>query len=182
MTTKRWMPALAVALFCQLGATHVLAQSKEILDSGAANAMTQFIQLDPRHQALKDAATGMLIFPMIIKGGVALANEYGQGVLKVDGANAGYFSLTAASVGVTAGMASHSEIIFFMTRAALESFLHSKGWSLEADAGIAVTSKGAAEDFDSNELKKPVLVYVFNERGLMADLSLQGSKINRIEK
>jgi lipid-binding SYLF domain-containing protein len=69
-----------------------------------------------------------------------------------------------------------------MTRAALESFLRSKGWSLEADAGIAVTSKGAAEDFDSHELKKPVLVYVFNERGLMADLSLQGSKINRIDK
>lgn len=182
MNTKRWKLVLAVALSCQMSAPLALAQAKEVIESGATAALKQFDQLDPRHSGLEEQAAGMLIFPVIIKGGVALANEYGQGVLKVNGTTGGYFSLTAASVGVTAGMASHSEIIFFMTQSSLEAFLRSKGWSLEADAGIAITSKGAAEDFDSHELRKPILVYVFNERGLMADLSLQGSKITRIEK
>lgn len=118
-----------------------MAQTKDYLDSSTVDTLRQFDLLDAHHKDLEEKAAGVLIFPTVTKGGVALANEYGQGVLKVNGIAKGYYSLAGASVGITAGMASHSEVILFMTPAALGAFLRSKGWSLGAEAGVAVTYK-----------------------------------------
>jgi lipid-binding SYLF domain-containing protein len=157
------------------------AQTKEVLDAGAAETVKQFNLLGSGHEDLLRKAAGILIFPQVIKGGIAVASEYGEGVLQVDGKTVDYYSVAAASVGLTAGMATHSEIALFMTPEALEKFRNSKGWSIGADTGIAVVSKGMAED-RALELKKPVLVFLFAEKGLMADLSLRGTKINKIKK
>jgi lipid-binding SYLF domain-containing protein len=127
-------------------------------------------------------AVGMLIFPQITKGGVALAAEYGRGALQIGGATVGYYSLAATSIGITAGMATRSEIILFMTQNALDRFMKSRGWSIGADTGIAVISKGMAGDYDTNTLKKPILGFVFGETGLIADLSLEGSRIQKIDR
>jgi len=118
----------------------------------------------------------------VTKGGIALASEYGEGALLIQGATTEYYSLASASVGLTAGMATHSEIILFMTPDALDDFRKSKGWSIGADTGLAVIAKGAGTDYDSASMKKPILAFVFAEKGLIADLSLQGSKINKIKK
>ncbi len=182
MKSKIWTLVLALGLHCQLSSSPAIAQTKDYLDSSTIDTLRQFDLLDAHHKDLEEKAAGVLIFPTVTKGGVALANEYGQGVLKVNGITKGYYSLAAASLGITAGMASHSEVILFMSPAALDAFLRSKGWSLDAEAGIAVTSKGAADDFETQSLRKPVLVFIFNEKGLIADLSLEGSKINKIHK
>ena len=158
-----------------------LAQSRLAIDSGVQQALLQFERLNPRHADLESRAAAILIFPQVTKGGVALAAEYGAGALQVHGATVGYYSLASASVGLTAGIATRSEIIMFMTEEALDKFMKSLGWSIGAETGIAVISKGAAVDYDSNTLKKPILGFVFAEKGLMADLSLEGSKIKRIE-
>ena len=94
----------------------------------------------------------------------------------------GYYSLASTSVGLTAGMATRSEIILFMTQSALDRFMKSRGWSVGADTGIALISKGAAGDYDTNTLKKPILGFVFGEKGLIADLSVEGSRIQKIDK
>jgi lipid-binding SYLF domain-containing protein len=159
-----------------------LAQSKEAIDAGVEKAVRQFNQLDRRHAMLENSAAGVLIFPQVTKGGVALAAEYGAGVLQVKGATVGYYSLASASVGLTAGMATHSEIILFLTQEALDRFLKSRGWSIGADAGIALISKGVAGDYDGSALRKPIIGFVFGESSLIADLSLEGSKINKITK
>jgi lipid-binding SYLF domain-containing protein len=129
-----------------------LAQGKAAIDSGVQTALLHFEQLNPRHAVLASKAAAILIFPQITKGGVALAAEYGAGALQVHGATVGYYKLTKGL-----------------------------GWSIGAETGIAVISKGAAGDYDSNTLKKPILGFVFAEKGLMADLSLEGSKIKTIE-
>lgn len=174
--------ALGLILLALGMATRAQAQTKAVLDAGAAETVRQFNLLDPRHGELENKAAGILIFPNVTKGGVGLASEYGEGLLKVNGTTVGYYSVTSASVGLTAGMATHSEIILFMTPEALDKFTKSKGWSIGANTGIAVISKGKAGDYASASLRKPVLVFVFAERGLIADLSLQGSKINKIAK
>jgi lipid-binding SYLF domain-containing protein len=158
------------------------AQSKEAIDANVVLALRQFDSLDPRNESLVKAAAGVLVFPQITKGGVAIAAEYGEGVLEINGATAGYYRLASASVGLTAGMATRSEIILFMTQEALDKFMKSRGWSIGAATGIAVISKGAAGDYDSNTLKKPILGFVFAEKGLIADLSFEGSKVKKIEK
>lgn len=176
---KAFLYGMLIAL-CGLASQRSAAQSTEVVERGAAAALAKFYAIDPRHEGLAERASGMLIFPVVVKGGVALANEYGRGVLKIGGSTAGYYSLTSASVGLTAGMASRSEIVLFMTREALDRFLHSRKWSLGVDTAIAVTSKGAAVAFDARTLHKPVLVFEFNEAGLMADVSLQGTKISKL--
>jgi lipid-binding SYLF domain-containing protein len=124
----------------------------------------------------------MLIFPRITKAGAGVAGEFGEGVLQVKGQTAGYYSVSSASVGLTLGVAKHKEIILFMTPEALSKFENSKGWSIGADTGVAVVSKGAGGDYDTETLRKPILGFVFGEKGLIADVSLEGSKINQVIK
>ena len=169
--------------FCGLFiATAAPAQTKAVVDAGVEDTLKQFNRLDPRHEQLEDSAAGILIFPQITKGGIALAAEYGQGALQIKHSTVAYYSIAATSIGLTAGMASHSEILMFMTEEALANFTKSQGWSVGADTGIALISKGKAGDYDSNTLKKPILAFIFNEKGVLADISLEGSKINKIRK
>jgi lipid-binding SYLF domain-containing protein len=174
--------ALALALVTQLMATKSVAQTKAVLDAAVPETVRQFNLLDPRHEELARSAAGILIFPQITKGGIALASEYGEGALQIQGTTVDYYSFASASVGLTAGMATRSEIILFMTADALDNFKKSKGWSIGADTGIAVISKGMTNDYGSASLQKPILVFMFGEKGLIADLSLSGSKIKKIRK
>ena len=176
LTIAAWAFALAMS------AASVHAQSKAAIDANVADALAQFNALDVRHEELERRAAGILIFPSLVKGGIGLANEYGAGALQVGGVTVGYYSMASASVGLTAGMAEHREIILFMTPDALRKFQSSHGWAVGADTGIAVATKGAADDYDSLSLTKPVLRFVFGEKGLMADVSFSGTKINRIAK
>jgi lipid-binding SYLF domain-containing protein len=182
MSSLRRNLVVVIAGWALLTSTSCLAQSKDAIDRSVERAVQQFNRLDARHVTLEKKAAGILIFPQVTKGGVALAAEYGAGALQVKGATVGYYSVASASVGLTAGMATRSEIILFMTPDALDRFVKSRGWSIGADTGIALLSKGAAGDYDVNKIEKPVLGFVFGEKGLMADLSLAGSKINKISK
>lgn len=173
---------LALVLLAVLKWTTAAAQTKAALDAEIPETVKQFNMLDPRHEELERRAAGMLVFPQITKGGIALASEYGEGALQIGGATVDYYSIASASVGLTAGMATHSEIVLFMTADALDKFRKSKGWSIGADTGVALISKGMANDYDSASMRKPILAFVFAEKGLIADLSVQGSKINRIKK
>ena len=124
----------------------------------------------------------MLVFPRVTKGGVGIGGEFGEGVLQVNGKTVGYYSVGAATVGLTLGLANHSEIIMFMTQESLDKFISQAGWSIGADAGITVVSGGANGSYDTETAKKPILGFVFAEKGLIGDLSLEGSKISKIKK
>lgn len=113
---------------------------------------------------------------------MGVAGEYGEGALRIDGKTVGYYSVSSASIGLTIGAAKRSEIIVFTTQDSLDKFMSSKGWSVGADTGVAVISKGAGGGYDTQTLKKPVVGFVFGEKGLIADLSLEGSKINKLDR
>ncbi len=176
-------PVFATLLLCWLfHGAQAVAQSKDIIDGGVRDALKQFKLLDSRNELLAKKAAGILVFPQVTKGGIALAGEYGEGVLQVNGSTVDYYSIASASVGLTAGMATHSEIVLFMTPEVLQKFIQSRGWSVGADTSVTVVSRGFSGDYDSTTLQKPILVFLFGEKGLMADLSIAGSKINRIKK
>jgi len=171
-----------MALCTMLSCVPASAQTKSALDAGVQDTLKQFNLIDSQHRDLEDRAAGMLVFPQVTKGGIGLASEYGEGALQVHGATVDYYRIASASVGLTAGMATHSEIILFMTRDALDKFTKSKGWSIGADTGIVVMTKGRMDDYDSYKLKRPILVFTLAEKGILADVSLHGTKVNRIEK
>jgi lipid-binding SYLF domain-containing protein len=111
-----------------------------------------------------------------------VAGEFGEGLLqRKDGTVVNYYSVGSASVGLTLGVGKHSEIIMFMTQESLDKFMASEGWSVGADTAVALMSQGAGGQYDSAVVGKPILGFVFGEKGLLADVSLEGSKITKIK-
>ena len=159
-----------------------LAATKAQIDKRVSTTVKEFYALNTGNAALSKRAAGVLVFPRVTKAGVAVGAEFGEGALQVNGKTIGYYSIGAGSVGLTLGLAQHSEVILFMNQQSLDKFTGSKGWSIGADAGITVMSKGGTEQYDSMKDKKPILAYGFGEKGLIADLSLDGTKITEIKK
>jgi lipid-binding SYLF domain-containing protein len=157
------------------------AESKSVIDASVADSLQQFKAANPQNAELLRKAVGVLVFPRITKAGVGIGGEHGDGALLKGGVTAGYYGVTSASVGATLGAGQRSEILLFMTPEALAKFESSKGYSLGVDAQVAVVSKGAGGDYDTETTKKPILGFVFNEKGLLGDVSLSGSKIKKIQ-
>jgi lipid-binding SYLF domain-containing protein len=157
------------------------ALTKAQIDARADRALAHFYKLNPKHKELADKAAGILIFGRVTKGGAGVAGEFGEGALRVNGATVDYYSVTSGSVGLTLGVARHSEVMLFMTQDALEKFRKSQDWSAGADTSFAVVSKGSGGQYDTATLNKPILGFIFGEKGLIGDLSFEGSKITKIK-
>ncbi|HEV7610668.1 MAG TPA: lipid-binding SYLF domain-containing protein [Steroidobacteraceae bacterium] len=175
------VPLLALLVFALGASVAARAESKKEIDVSVADALQRFTNADPAHAQLLHKAVGVLVFPRITKAGVGIGGEHGDGALLKSGITSQYYSLSSASVGLTLGAGQRSEILLFMTREALAKFEASNGYNLGMDAEVAVISKGAGTEYDSEDMKKPILAFVFGEKGLIGDVSLKGSKIKRIE-
>jgi lipid-binding SYLF domain-containing protein len=126
-------------------------------------------------------ARGVLVFPSVLQAGFIVGAQYGKGALRVGGSSVGYYSTTSGSFGLQAGAQSKALIFLFMTQDALDKFRNSDGWSAGADASVALVKMGANGAIDTTTATKPVEVIVLTNAGLMADVSLQGTKISRIK-
>ena len=182
MKWKNPLAAMVLMMLCLFADTTAFADSKGEIDASVSQALTQFYALNAKNKELADKAAGMLVFPRITKGGVGIAGEYGEGVLQVKGMTVDYYSIGSASIGLTLGVASRSEIVMFMTQETLDKFKNSEGWKIGVDAGVAIVSLGAGGQYDTKTLQQPILGFVFGEKGLIGDLSLEGSKISKMDK
>jgi lipid-binding SYLF domain-containing protein len=182
MKARNLCTAMGVAAAALLLSAVTFGATKDQIDAHVQNALTKFYALNPAHQDLVGRAKGILVFPRITKAGAGVAGEFGEGALRVNGQDVAYYSLSSGSVGLTLGVARHSEIIMFMTQEALDKFTSTKGWAIGADTGIAVMSKGAGGDYDSKTLQRPILGFVYGTKGLIADVSLDGSKITQLNR
>jgi lipid-binding SYLF domain-containing protein len=171
-----------VAMVAALLGTVALALDTGALDKQVAATLDQFYSLSKNNQSLVQNAAAVLVFPSITKAGVGVGGEHGDGALLENGKTVGYYSISGASVGLTLGVSRHSQVILFNTPEARDHFLNSKDWSVGADASVAVVKKGAGGTYDNETLKKPVLAFVFGEKGLMGDASLKGAKISKIKQ
>jgi lipid-binding SYLF domain-containing protein len=169
---------LAIVALAAGAASFAATQAQ--INSRVSATLVDFNALDPSNKALGDKAAGVLVFPRVTKVGAGVAGEHGEGALQVNGKTVGYYSVGSGSVGLTLGLAQHSEIIMFMTPESLAKFTAGDGWSIGADAGITVVSGGASGTYGSQTEHKPILGFVFAEKGLLGDLSLEGSKISKI--
>lgn len=182
MNLNRLLAATSLTLVGLFVSVASFAESKAVIDVSVDEALKQFYALNPANKDLAGKAAGMLVFPHITKGGVGIGGEYGEGVLQVGGKTISYYSVSSASIGLTLGVSKRSEVVMFMTQEALDKFTKSEGWSIGADAGVALASMGAGGAYDTKTLQTPILGFVFGEKGLMGDLSLEGSKVKKIER
>ena len=182
MKVNKTLAMTALTILCLGAAATSVAATEAEIDQRVTATLAQFNALTPANESLGKKAAGMLVFPKVTKGGVGVAGEFGEGVLQVNGKTVGYYSIGAASVGLTLGLAKHSEIIMFMTQESLDKFTKSDGWSIGADAGITIVKMAASGEYDSKTQQKPILGFAFAEEGLIGDLSLEGSKITKIKE
>ncbi len=123
----------------------------------------------------------MLIFPSVVKAGLGIGGQYGKGALRVGSRSVRYYSTAAASFGLQAGAQSRSMAFLFMTDEALTKFKNSNGWDAGGDASVAVIKTGANGAVDLKTATQPVIAVVYGNTGLMADLSLQGTKVSKLD-
>ena len=173
-----FMGIIAAGVAC-VGTT-ALAADTAAIDSHVSATLERFYALSPNNKFLAQNAAAVLVFPRITKAGAGVGGEHGDGALQQNGKTVGYYSISGASIGLTLGVSRHSEVILFNSPEARDKFVNGGDWSIGADASVAVMKKGAGGDYDSQTLKKPVLAFVFAEKGLMGDASLQGAKISKI--
>lgn len=156
-------------------------EQRQSINSAANASLDKLYEAAPQSKELVARAKGVLIFPDVLSGSFFIGAQHGKGVLRVGGANAGYYSTTAGSIGFQAGAQSKAMFVLFMTDEALNKFRNSNGWTVGADATVAVVNIGANGRIDTNTAQQPVVGFVLNNGGLMAGVSLEGTKIAKID-
>ena len=156
------------------------ADSAAEIDRAAGSALRSLCATNPAAAQLEKAAKAILVFPRIIKGGFLVGGQYGEGALRRGGKTSGYYSSVAASYGLQAGVQAFGYAMFFMTEDAIKYLDRSSGWEIGVGPSIVVIDEGMARSFSTTSAKEDIYVFFFSQKGLMAGLGLQGSKITRI--
>lgn len=173
---------LAVALALPPSAPPALAASAKEINRDADASLVKLYERVPEARALSQQAAGMLIFPSIVKAGFLFGAQYGEGVLRVKGRNAGYYNTVAASYGLQAGVQSFGYVLFFMTDSALKYLNKSEGFELGVGPSIVVLDAGKAKTLTTTTGQSDIYAFIFDQKGLMAGLGLQGSKISKLDR
>jgi lipid-binding SYLF domain-containing protein len=157
------------------------ADQRRSIDADVESTIQRLYATVGGSRELVAKARGVLVFPQVLQAGLIVGAQYGKGALRVGGSSVGYYSTTSGSFGLQAGAQSKALIFLFMTQDALDKFRNSDGWSAGADASVALVKMGANGVIDTTTATKPVEVIVLTNAGLMADVSLQGTKISRLK-
>lgn len=150
------------------------------IDVGVDATLDRFFYNIRGARELAHKSVGILVFPSVVKAGFGFGGEYGEGALRVQGRTVDYYNTVSASVGFQLGIQERSVIIMFMTPEALDQFRRTAGWKVGADASVAVITVGVGGSIDTNKITSPVVGFILDPKGLMYNLTLEGTKITRI--
>jgi lipid-binding SYLF domain-containing protein len=179
---RAMLAAAVVAVVVGASAHPALSASAEELDREAGAALEQLYRQEPSSRILGRSAKGILVFPSMVKAGFLFGGQIGEGVLYKGRRVAGFYNSVAASYGLQAGVQTFSYALFFMSDAALEQLDATYGFELGVGPSVVLVDHGIAKSITTNTLTSDVYAYVFGQRGLMAGIGIQGSKITRIDK
>ncbi len=181
----RKLPKFAIALgfvAASLFSATALSASAEKIDTGVRKAIEVFKEDVKGGEIFLEQAAGYLVFPRVIKVGIGIGAESGEGALRVGGRTTAYYRTTSGSIGLQLGAQAKSIIIAFMTQDALDKFLNSKGWRVGVDGSVALIDLGGGKTIDSQNVSDPVVGFIFGSKGLMYNLTLEGSKFTKLDK
>ena len=185
MLNKKWLGLLLISLLALTGCQSTggqLASSASDITRDSNAALQNLYASNPEARQLARRAKGILVFPDIVKAGFLVGAQYGSGgALFKNGRTAGYYNIVAGSYGLQAGVQSFSYALFFMDNASLNYLNRSEGWEIGVGPSIVVVDEGMARSLTSTTLQSGVYAFIFGQKGLMAGLGLQGSKISRID-
>ena len=169
---------LSILIF--LFAVDINAKSTAEIDASIESAIERFTDEIKGGQTYLDGARGVLVIPKMIKAGLVLGVEYGEGALVVDNIKVQYYRAFSGSLGLQLGIGSKDLIILFYDDEAMDDFIYSSGWQVGVDGSVAIWDMGAGGSLDSTEAQDPIVGFVFGHKGLIAGLSLEGTKFTKI--
>jgi lipid-binding SYLF domain-containing protein len=173
---------LLAAMIGSVSPSPLLAASAQELQRDASQALRNLYAKNAAAKLLGKKARAILVFPNILKAGFMFGGQIGEGVLMKGGRAAGYYNTVAGSYGLQAGIQRYGYALFFMNEAALSYLDKSEGWEVGVGPSIVVVDEGVGKSLTSTTLTQDVYAFIFDQRGLMAGLGIQGSKITKIKK
>jgi lipid-binding SYLF domain-containing protein len=173
---------LLVLLISALFSGNLFAKTAKEIDASVDVAIQRFYKQVPGAGEYVKAAKGMLVMPNVIKGAFIIGGEYGEGALRIGGKSVAYYNTISGSIGFQIGGESKDIILCFMTDAALNKFRASRGWEAGVDGNVALITVGAGERADTTTSQDPIVGFVFDAKGLIADISLKGAKFTKLDK
>lgn len=160
---------------------NVYAKSAREIDAGVDTALEHLQKEVPSAKEMLSKAKGVLVFPEVIKAGIGIGGEYGVGALRVKGQTVDYYNTITGSIGFQLGGQIKSVYLLFMEANALKKFRDSDGWKAGADGSVALITVGADGSADTTKTNQPIIAFVLGQKGLMYNLTFEGSKFNKIK-
>lgn len=181
--SRYFMLSLAIAAMVAFsGVSASAANSKQELDTDAAQALKILTSKNPTAANIAKQAKAILIFPSIVKAGLVFGGAYGEGVLQQGGKTQSYYNSITASFGWQAGAQSYGYAVFLMNDKALKFLRDTKGWEIGVGPTVVLVNEGVAKNLSSTTLKDDAYAFIFDQQGLMASLSIEGTKITQINQ
>ena len=157
------------------------ATERAEINQNVNEALAVLYKSVPGSRDIANTARGVLVFPAIYKAGFMIGGEYGKGALRVRGKSVGYYNTAGASFGFQAGADRRSMALMFMTSEALQRFQSSSGWDIGGDASVTLVEVGANGAIDASRINKPIVAFIYGNAGLMAGVSLKGTKVSKLD-
>ena len=171
-----------VAMVCTLVLpSRLLAANAAEIDRNVSQSLTTLYKNTPGAKALADKAVGVLVFPSIVKGGFIIAGQYGDGALRKNGKSVAYYRSLAASYGFQAGVQSYGYVLFFLDKESLQYLDKSGGFELGTGPSLVVLDSGFGKNISTTTLQSGIYAFIFDQKGLMGGVGIQGSKITKID-
>jgi lipid-binding SYLF domain-containing protein len=173
---------ICLGLTCMMSASPAIAASAAEIERGVNSALKNLYNKYPAAKELAKDAKGILVFPDIVKGGFIVGGLFGEGALRKGSETVAYYNTVAASYGLQAGLQQYGYALIFMTDSALRYLDKSDGWEIGVGPSIVVVDAGMAKSLSTTTAKGDIYAFFFSQKGLMAGLGLQGTKITKIRK
>ena len=172
--------SIMMGMMVSISAGSAWAGTSQDIDASVYACLDRFYKQIKGGREMVAMAEGVLVMPGVVKAGFIVGGEYGEGALRVGGKTVSYYNLASGSVGLQIGGEAKDFVILFMTDEALKQFQNSKGWEVGVDGSVALANFGGGERVDFIRMNDPIIVFVFDVKGLMADISLKGAKFSKI--
>ena len=174
---RRLVLGIAAAIF----AFAAQAATPEDLNRDSNQALERLTSTNPLAATLAQQAKAVLIFPNIVKAGLVFGGAYGEGELQQNKKVDSYYNSVTASWGLQAGAQSYGYVVFLMNDSAVKYIHRTRGWEIGIGPTVVVVDTGIAKNLSSSTLKDDAYAFVFDQQGLMAGVSIEGTKISRIK-
>ena len=158
------------------------ASTAEELNMDASEALQLLYRTNPVAEQISHNAKAVLVFPNIVKAGFVFGGSYGEGVLMEGTQVVNYYNSVSGSWGLQIGAQSFGYAVFLMTDAAMSYIGESDGWEIGVGPTVVVVDEGVARNLSTSTLKDDAYAVIFDQQGLMIGVSIEGTKITRINR